>query len=147
MAETAGGDPGSPLSCAGPDRPPHPRRREWEARLQETLGPHYVMLYSAAHGAPTWPCSSAGPHLAPVVQSAPASMQGGAGSLAGPQNGLGQPCPPTEVEGARTVTTRIVSQIKTKGALGVASPSSALPCSSSRPTSPVSPSPIGPLHL
>uniref|UniRef100_A0A8C2Y1E9 Inositol polyphosphate-5-phosphatase E n=1 Tax=Capra hircus TaxID=9925 RepID=A0A8C2Y1E9_CAPHI len=26
-------------------------RREWEARLQETLGPHYVMLYSAAHGA------------------------------------------------------------------------------------------------
>ncbi|XP_073662929.1 phosphatidylinositol polyphosphate 5-phosphatase type IV isoform X2 [Tursiops truncatus] len=26
-------------------------RREWETRLQETLGPHYVMLYSAAHGA------------------------------------------------------------------------------------------------
>ncbi|XP_021269494.1 72 kDa inositol polyphosphate 5-phosphatase isoform X2 [Numida meleagris] len=27
-----------------------PDRREWEIRLQETLGPHYVMLYSAAHG-------------------------------------------------------------------------------------------------
>lgn len=27
------------------------RRREWETRLQETLGPHYVMLHSAAHGA------------------------------------------------------------------------------------------------
>lgn len=26
-------------------------RREWETRLQETLGPHYVMLHSAAHGA------------------------------------------------------------------------------------------------
>ncbi|KAF6124863.1 inositol polyphosphate-5-phosphatase E [Phyllostomus discolor] len=26
-------------------------RREWEVRLQETLGPHYVMLHSAAHGA------------------------------------------------------------------------------------------------
>lgn len=25
-------------------------RREWEIRLQETLGPHYVMLYAAAHG-------------------------------------------------------------------------------------------------
>lgn len=28
-----------------------PRRREWEVRLQEALGPHYVMLHSAAHGA------------------------------------------------------------------------------------------------
>ncbi|XP_042710307.2 phosphatidylinositol polyphosphate 5-phosphatase type IV isoform X2 [Chrysemys picta bellii] len=27
-----------------------PDRRAWEIRLQETLGPHYVMLYSAAHG-------------------------------------------------------------------------------------------------
>ncbi|TRY87322.1 hypothetical protein DNTS_034018 [Danionella cerebrum] len=25
-------------------------RREWEIRLQETLGPYYVMLYAAAHG-------------------------------------------------------------------------------------------------
>ncbi|XP_061459685.1 phosphatidylinositol polyphosphate 5-phosphatase type IV [Rhineura floridana] len=67
-----------------------PDRREWEIRLQETLGPHYVMLYAAAHGVLytsvflrrdlIWFCS--------------------------------------EVEFA-TVTTRIVSQIKTKGALGV----------------------------
>ncbi|KAJ6653312.1 hypothetical protein lerEdw1_009341 [Lerista edwardsae] len=67
-----------------------PDRREWEIRLQETLGPHYVMLYAAAHGVLylsvflrrdlIWFCS--------------------------------------EVESA-TVTTRIVSQIKTKGALGV----------------------------
>ncbi|XP_008167705.2 phosphatidylinositol polyphosphate 5-phosphatase type IV isoform X1 [Chrysemys picta bellii] len=67
-----------------------PDRRAWEIRLQETLGPHYVMLYSAAHGVLymsvfirrdlIWFCS--------------------------------------EVEYA-TVTTRIVSQIKTKGALGI----------------------------
>ncbi|XP_015269681.1 PREDICTED: 72 kDa inositol polyphosphate 5-phosphatase isoform X2 [Gekko japonicus] len=67
-----------------------PDRREWEIRLQETLGPHYVMLHAAAHGVLymsvflrrdlIWFCS--------------------------------------EVEYA-TVTTRIVSQIKTKGALGV----------------------------
>ncbi|XP_066466794.1 phosphatidylinositol polyphosphate 5-phosphatase type IV isoform X2 [Tiliqua scincoides] len=67
-----------------------PDRREWEIRLQETLGPHYVMLYAAAHGVLymsvflrrdlIWFCS--------------------------------------EVEYA-TVTTRIVSQIKTKGALGI----------------------------
>lgn len=25
-------------------------RREWETRLQETLGPYYVMLYAASHG-------------------------------------------------------------------------------------------------
>lgn len=25
-------------------------RKEWEIRLQETLGPYYVMLYAAAHG-------------------------------------------------------------------------------------------------
>ncbi|XP_056668667.1 phosphatidylinositol polyphosphate 5-phosphatase type IV isoform X3 [Monodelphis domestica] len=65
-------------------------RREWDIRLQETLGPHYVMLYSAAHGVLymsvfirrdlIWFCS--------------------------------------EVEYS-TVTTRIVSQIKTKGSLGV----------------------------
>ncbi|XP_006863876.1 PREDICTED: 72 kDa inositol polyphosphate 5-phosphatase [Chrysochloris asiatica] len=65
-------------------------RREWETRLQETLGPHYVLLHSAAHGVLylsiflrrdlIWFCS--------------------------------------EVE-CSTVTTRIVSHIKTKGALGV----------------------------
>ena len=27
-----------------------PHRREWETRLQETLGPQYVLLSSAAHG-------------------------------------------------------------------------------------------------
>ncbi|XP_069034307.1 phosphatidylinositol polyphosphate 5-phosphatase type IV isoform X2 [Embiotoca jacksoni] len=27
-----------------------PDRREWEIRLQETLGPYYVMLYAASHG-------------------------------------------------------------------------------------------------
>ncbi|XP_068105224.1 phosphatidylinositol polyphosphate 5-phosphatase type IV [Hyperolius riggenbachi] len=67
-----------------------PDRREWEVRLQETLGPHYVLLHSSAHGVLymsiflrrdlIWFCS--------------------------------------EVESA-TVTTRIVSQIKTKGALAV----------------------------
>uniref|UniRef100_A0A1A8ISN0 Phosphatidylinositol polyphosphate 5-phosphatase type IV n=1 Tax=Nothobranchius kuhntae TaxID=321403 RepID=A0A1A8ISN0_NOTKU len=67
-----------------------PDKREWETCLQETLGPHYVMLYTASHGVLyltvftrrdlIWFCS--------------------------------------EVEHA-TVTTRIVSQIKTKGALGV----------------------------
>ncbi|XP_053551542.1 phosphatidylinositol polyphosphate 5-phosphatase type IV isoform X2 [Bombina bombina] len=68
-----------------------PDRREWEIRLQETLGPHYVMLQSAAHGVLylsifirrdlIWFCS--------------------------------------EVEIA-SVTTRMVSQIKTKGALAMA---------------------------
>ncbi|KAK2911653.1 hypothetical protein QQF64_027466 [Cirrhinus molitorella] len=68
-----------------------PDRREWEIRLQETLGPYYVMLYAAAHGVLyltifvrrdlIWFCS--------------------------------------EVEHA-TVTTRIISQIKTKGAVGIA---------------------------
>ncbi|XP_072520613.1 phosphatidylinositol polyphosphate 5-phosphatase type IV [Salminus brasiliensis] len=67
-----------------------PDRREWEIRLQETLGPYYVMLYAAAHGVLyltvfirrdlIWFCS--------------------------------------EVEHA-TVTTRIISQIKTKGAVGL----------------------------
>ncbi|XP_039619796.1 phosphatidylinositol polyphosphate 5-phosphatase type IV isoform X1 [Polypterus senegalus] len=65
-------------------------RGEWEVRLQETLGPYYVMLYTAAHGVLyltlfirrdlMWFCS--------------------------------------EVEHA-TVTTRIISQIKTKGAIGI----------------------------
>ncbi|XP_053329080.1 phosphatidylinositol polyphosphate 5-phosphatase type IV [Spea bombifrons] len=65
-----------------------PDRREWEIRLQETLGPHYVLLHSSGHGVLylsifirrdlIWFCS--------------------------------------EVEFA-TVTTRMVSQIKTKGAL------------------------------
>ncbi|XP_067826092.1 phosphatidylinositol polyphosphate 5-phosphatase type IV [Heptranchias perlo] len=68
-----------------------PDRREWEIRLQEILGPHFVLLYSAAHGVLQlsvfirrdliWFCS--------VVEQA-------------------------------TVTTRIVSQIKTKGAVGIA---------------------------
>uniref|UniRef100_UPI0037E773CB phosphatidylinositol polyphosphate 5-phosphatase type IV n=1 Tax=Semicossyphus pulcher TaxID=241346 RepID=UPI0037E773CB len=68
-----------------------PDRREWETRLQETLGPYYVMLYAASHGVLylnvfvrrdlIWFCS--------------------------------------EVEHA-TVTTRIISQIKTKGAVGIA---------------------------
>ncbi|XP_038558339.1 phosphatidylinositol polyphosphate 5-phosphatase type IV [Micropterus salmoides] len=68
-----------------------PDRREWEIRLQETLGPYYVMLYAASHGVLyltvflrrdlIWFCS--------------------------------------EVEHA-TVTTRIISQIKTKGAVGIA---------------------------
>lgn len=67
-----------------------PDRREWEVRLQETLGPYYVMLYAAAHGVLyltvfirrdlIWFCS--------------------------------------EVEHS-TVTTRIISQIKTKGAVGI----------------------------
>ncbi|KAM4664881.1 phosphatidylinositol polyphosphate 5-phosphatase type IV isoform 2-T2 [Discoglossus pictus] len=67
-----------------------PDRREWEIRLQETLGPHYIMLQSAAHGVLylsifirrdlIWFCS--------------------------------------EVENA-TVTTRMVSQIKTKGAVAM----------------------------
>ncbi|XP_040180048.1 phosphatidylinositol polyphosphate 5-phosphatase type IV [Rana temporaria] len=67
-----------------------PDRREWEVRLQETLGPHYVLLHSSAHGVLylsifirrdlIWFCS--------------------------------------DVESS-TVTTRIVSQIKTKGALAV----------------------------
>ncbi|XP_010837078.1 PREDICTED: 72 kDa inositol polyphosphate 5-phosphatase [Bison bison bison] len=65
-------------------------RREWEARLQETLGPHYVMLYSAAHGAL---------YMAVLIR-----------------RDLIWFC--SEVESS-TVTTRIVSQIKTKGALGV----------------------------
>ncbi|KAG8518657.1 LOW QUALITY PROTEIN: Protein transport protein Sec16A [Galemys pyrenaicus] len=65
-------------------------RREWETRLQETLGPHYVMLHSAAHGAL---------HMAVLIR-----------------RDLIWFC--SEVESS-TVTTRMVSQIKTKGALGV----------------------------
>ncbi|XP_024618194.1 72 kDa inositol polyphosphate 5-phosphatase [Neophocaena asiaeorientalis asiaeorientalis] len=65
-------------------------RREWETRLQETLGPHYVMLYSAAHGAL---------YMSVLIR-----------------RDLIWFC--SEVESS-TVTTRIVSQIKTKGALGV----------------------------
>lgn len=43
--------PGSCLLCCPCDPAVVlPCRREWEIRLQETLGPHYVMLYSAAHG-------------------------------------------------------------------------------------------------
>eukprot|EP00062_Callorhinchus_milii_P017236 gi/632969370/ref/XP_007901051.1/ PREDICTED: 72 kDa inositol polyphosphate 5-phosphatase [Callorhinchus milii] len=65
-------------------------RREWEIRLQETLGPHYVLLYSASHGVL---------HLAVLIR-----------------RDLIWFC--SEVEHA-TVTTRIVSQIRTKGAVGV----------------------------
>ncbi|XP_039714893.1 phosphatidylinositol polyphosphate 5-phosphatase type IV isoform X1 [Pteropus medius] len=65
-------------------------RREWETRLQETLGPHYVMLCSAAHGAL---------HMSVLIR-----------------RDLVWFC--SEVESS-TVTTRIVSQIKTKGALGI----------------------------
>ncbi|KAM7093669.1 phosphatidylinositol polyphosphate 5-phosphatase type IV isoform 2-T2 [Molossus nigricans] len=65
-------------------------RREWEARLQETLGPHYVMLQSAAHGAL---------HISVLIR-----------------RDLIWFCSEVEIS---TVTTRIVSQIKTKGALGI----------------------------
>ncbi|XP_018606340.1 phosphatidylinositol polyphosphate 5-phosphatase type IV isoform X2 [Scleropages formosus] len=65
-------------------------RREWEIRLQETLGPYYVMLYAATHGVL---------YLSIFVR-----------------RDLIWFC--SEVEHA-TVTTRIISQIKTKGAVGV----------------------------
>ncbi|XP_040261432.1 phosphatidylinositol polyphosphate 5-phosphatase type IV [Bufo bufo] len=68
-----------------------PDRREWEIRLQETLGPHYVLLHSSAHGVL---------YLSVFIR-----------------RDLIWFC--SEVEYA-TVTTRIVSQIKTKGALGAA---------------------------
>ncbi|XP_076007094.1 phosphatidylinositol polyphosphate 5-phosphatase type IV [Genypterus blacodes] len=68
-----------------------PDRREWETRLQETLGPYYVMLYAASHGVL---------YLSVFVR-----------------RDLMWFC--SEVEHA-TVTTRIISQIKTKGAVGVA---------------------------
>ncbi|MED6284118.1 inositol polyphosphate 5-phosphatase [Characodon lateralis] len=67
-----------------------PDRREWETCLQETLGPHYVMLYAAAHGVL---------YLTVFIR-----------------RDLMWFC--SEVEHA-TVTTRIISQIKTKGAVGV----------------------------
>ncbi|XP_038156068.1 phosphatidylinositol polyphosphate 5-phosphatase type IV [Cyprinodon tularosa] len=67
-----------------------PDRREWETCLQETLGPHYVMLYTASHGVL---------YLTVFIR-----------------RDLMWFC--SEVEHA-TVTTRIISQIKTKGALGV----------------------------
>ncbi|XP_078498040.1 phosphatidylinositol polyphosphate 5-phosphatase type IV [Lissotriton helveticus] len=67
-----------------------PDRREWEIRLQESLGPHYVLLFSNAHGVL---------YLSVFIR-----------------RDLIWFC--SEVEYA-TVTTRIVSQIKTKGALGV----------------------------
>lgn len=67
-----------------------PDRREWEIRLQETLGPYYVMLYSASHGVL---------YLTVFVR-----------------RDLIWFC--SEVEHA-TVTTRIISQIKTKGAVGI----------------------------
>ena len=118
MAETQGAVQARPVLCSS-DRPP-PRRREWEVRLQETLGPHYVMLYSAAHGALymavlirrdlIWFCSGGCPGL---------GMQAGGGQPGRPAGTARvSPAPPAEVESS-TVTTRIVSQIKTKGALGV----------------------------
>ncbi|XP_072096520.1 phosphatidylinositol polyphosphate 5-phosphatase type IV isoform X1 [Mobula birostris] len=67
-----------------------PDKREWDIRLQEVLGPYFVLLYSAVHGMLQlsmfirrdliWFCS--------------------------------------EVEQA-AVTTRIISQVKTKGAVGI----------------------------
>ncbi|XP_041855540.1 phosphatidylinositol polyphosphate 5-phosphatase type IV isoform X2 [Melanotaenia boesemani] len=68
-----------------------PDRREWETCLQETLGPHYVMLYAASHGVL---------YLTVFIR-----------------RDLMWFC--SEVEHA-TVTTRIISQIKTKGAVGIA---------------------------
>uniref|UniRef100_A0A7N8WLW3 Phosphatidylinositol polyphosphate 5-phosphatase type IV n=1 Tax=Mastacembelus armatus TaxID=205130 RepID=A0A7N8WLW3_9TELE len=68
-----------------------PDRREWETRLQETLGPYYVMLYAASLGVL---------YLTVFVR-----------------RDLIWFC--SEVEHA-TVTTRIISQIKTKGAVGIA---------------------------
>ncbi|XP_049619136.1 phosphatidylinositol polyphosphate 5-phosphatase type IV [Syngnathus scovelli] len=68
-----------------------PDRREWEIRLQESLGPHYVMLYAASHGVL---------YLSAFIR-----------------RDLIWFC--SEVEHA-TVTTRIISQIKTKGAVAVA---------------------------
>ncbi|CAD7667798.1 unnamed protein product [Nyctereutes procyonoides] len=65
-------------------------RREWETRLQETLGPRYVTLYSVAHGAL---------YMSVLIR-----------------RDLIWFC--SEVESS-TVTTRMVSHIKTKGALGV----------------------------
>ncbi|KAJ8339051.1 hypothetical protein SKAU_G00358370 [Synaphobranchus kaupii] len=65
-------------------------RREWEIRLQEALGPYYVMLYAVAHGVL---------YLSVFIR-----------------RDLIWFC--SEVEHA-TVTTRIISQIKTKGAVGV----------------------------
>lgn len=113
-------------------------RREWETRLQETLGPHYVMLSSAAHGALhmsvlirrdlVWFCS--GEPARSALPAGRASVGGGhvpaehwgpqgARTARGVRPGSAL-CvlPHPEVESS-TVTTRIVSQIKTKGALGV----------------------------
>lgn len=90
-------------------------RREWEIRLQETLGPHYILLYGASHGVLyltvfvrrdfIWFCSGQLWVLSGIIivelvwQFVLLSL--------------------TEAEHA-TVTTRIISQIKTKGALGIA---------------------------
>ncbi|XP_057682227.1 phosphatidylinositol polyphosphate 5-phosphatase type IV isoform X2 [Corythoichthys intestinalis] len=68
-----------------------PDRREWETRLQECLGPHYVMLYAASHGVL---------YLSAFIR-----------------RDLIWFC--SEVESA-AVTTRIISQIKTKGAVALA---------------------------
>ncbi|CAM9306672.1 unnamed protein product [Lampetra planeri] len=67
-----------------------PDRREWEIRLQETLGPYYVMLYAATHGVL---------YLTLFVKRDLIWFF-------------------SEVEHA-TVTTRIISQLKTKGAVGL----------------------------
>ncbi|MGH0122822.1 UNVERIFIED_CONTAM: hypothetical protein FKN15_008252 [Acipenser sinensis] len=67
-----------------------PDRREWEIRLQETLGPYYVMLDGVAHGVL---------YLSVFIR-----------------RDLIWFC--SEVEHT-TVTTRMVSQIKTKGAIGI----------------------------
>ncbi|KAM4697036.1 phosphatidylinositol polyphosphate 5-phosphatase type IV [Rhinophrynus dorsalis] len=67
-----------------------PDRREWEVRLQETLGPHFVLLQSAAHGVL---------YLSIFIRKDLIWYY-------------------SEIEFA-TVTTRMVSQIKTKGALAI----------------------------
>lgn len=121
---SGGVDLGGPVPS--PRWPPPPRRREWEARLQETLGPHYVMLHSAAHGALhvsvllrrdlIWFCSGGQP-AAPTARCAhsPCARPGPWGRRWAPVSFASSHA---EVESS-TVTTRIVSQIKTKGALGV----------------------------
>ena len=71
-----------------------PRRREWETRLQETLGPHYVMLYSAAHGALymsvlirrdlIWFCSGRGPGGGRARGGRAVRRRGAIGAASGP---------------------------------------------------------------
>lgn len=94
------------------------RRREWEIRLQETLGPHYILLYGASHGVLyltvfvrrdfIWFCSGQLWVLSRIIVVVVVELVEHFVLLS-----------LTEAEHA-TVTTRIISQIKTKGALGIA---------------------------